>query len=446
MRFHSRISIFALFTALSSLLIPAVGHAQPVPGAPQTADRQVLDGIAAVVGNEVVLISDVLQQAVLLAQQNKALDPKDPKVQRDVLSAIIDEKLVLTRAREDSLTVSEDEVTRAVDFQLQRIVQQVGSERKVEEAYGMSMDRIRRESREIIRQQLLSDRMRQKKFADLKLTERDLQEFYQEFKDSLPPIPEQVELQRIVLKAKPSADAKQATIALAKAITDSIKAGGDFADFAKRYSIDPGSAAAGGDLGFVKTGTFVKPYEDAMKKLGINEISEPVETQFGIHIIQVLDKHPDAIRSRHILLPIKASPAERDSIVARLKDLRARALAGESFTELAKKYSEDDETSALGGLIGKASLDQIPPDMKDVVGGLKDGEISDVRPWNGSATESGYQIIRLSRHIPAHAIDPKEDRAQLERLGSYYKQNREYANWISDLRKEIYWEIKTDFK
>lgn len=440
---QSRILLLSLLAALVLSLTPTAGNAQPVPG---TSDRQIVDGIAAVVGNEVVLISDVLQQALLLAQQNHSLDPKDPKVQQDVLNAIIDEKLVLTRAQEDSITVSEDEVTRAVDFQIQRIVQQMGSERKVEEAYGMPMDKIKRDSREIIRQQLLSDRARQKKFADMKLTERDLQDFYQQFKDSLPQVPDQIELQRIVLKAKPSEDAKKATIDLANRIIDSIKAGGDFADFAKRYSVDPGSASAGGDLGFVKTGTFVKPYEDAMKKLGINEISEPVETQFGIHIIQVLDKHADATRSRHILLPIKESAAEKDSLIAKLNQIRARALAGESFADLARQYSEDDDTRALGGLIGKATADQIPPDLKDVVSGLKDGEISDVRPWSGSPTENGYQIIRVSRHIPAHTVDPKEDRAQLERLATYYKQNREYANWISELRKEIYWEIKTDFK
>lgn len=441
MRSQSR---FLLFLAtLAALALPAIGTAQPVPG---TTNRPLVDGIAAVVGNEVILVSDVLQQAQLLAQGNKTLNPKDPKVLQDVLGAIIDEKLVLTRAREDSINVSEDEVTRAVDFQIERLVKQVGSERRLEDAYGMSMDRIRRESRDIIRQQLLSEKMRQKKFADMKVTERDLNEFFQEYRDSLPPVPEQLELQRIVLRAKPSEEAKQHSLALARAIIDSIKAGGDFADFARRYSIDPGSAANGGELGYVKSGTFVKPYEDAMKKLGINEISDPVESQFGIHIIQVLDKRSDATRSRHILLPIQPSPAEKDTLVSRLNAIRARAVAGEDFSQLARQYSEEEETKAMGGTIGKAAPDQLPPDLKDAVGGLKDGEISEVRPWSESATDNGYQIIRVVRHIPAHKLDPKEDRAQLERLASYYKQNREYANWITDLRKEIYWDVKYDFK
>jgi peptidyl-prolyl cis-trans isomerase SurA len=422
----------------------SVASAQPT-GSPTTGGNlQIIDGVAAIVGNEVILISDVLQQTMILARGQQGLDPRDPKLQQEVLNAIIDEKLVLTRAQEDSIEVSEEEVTRAVDRQIERIIAEVGSVERVEEIYKTTIDRIRRESREIIRQQLLFQRVRQMRFSDIKLTERDLQEFYQQYRDSLPNMPEQVELQHIVLKVKPSAAAKDQTIALARAITDSIRAGGDFADFARRYSADRGSAEAGGDLGFVEPGKFIREFEDAVKKLGVNEISPPVESVYGIHIIQLLDRRGDATRSRHILFKIQQSGAERDSIIAKLNDIRAQAASGVGFDSLAMKYSQDEESRGLGGSLGKVPVEQLPPGLKEAVAGMRDGEISAPQPYAVSPTESGYHIVRLVRRIAAHQLDPTQDRASLERLASAYKQNAEFAKWVRELRKDIYWEIKTD--
>ncbi len=445
--FMYRTTRFYAFGLLAAgLFCSGVGlHAQPIDGGTTGTQRDLLDGVAAVVGNEVVLVSDVMQQVALYAREKKT-DARDPALQREVLDAIIDEKLVLTRAREDSINVTEDEITRAVDFQVQRILSQFnGSEERVEKAYGMSMDKIRRESREIIRQQFLTERVRQIRFAALKPTDNDVQEFYRIYRDSLPPVPDQVELQSIVLLVKPTAEAKERTIALARSIIDSIRAGEDFASFAQRYSSDPGSAANGGELGFVEKGKFVAEFENAARRLGINEISDPVESTYGIHIIQVLDRRGDATRSRHILLRLAQSQTEQDSMIAQLKSLRARALAGEDFAELARQFSQDEESKGLGGSLGKIPVDQLPPESKSMIAALKDGDISEPAPVILSPTESGYQIVRLAQRIPAHPIDPQADRAQLERLATLYKQTNEYRKWIAELRNEIYWEIKTNF-
>ena len=417
------------------LLSTTLTVAQPLAGTTPSpgTDRQVIDGVAAVVGNEVILMSDVMQQLTLYARQNRGVNPQDPEVQRQVLNAIIDEKLVLTRAREDSIVITDDELNRAVDRQIETIVAKFGgSERRVEETYGMSMARIRQESREIIRQQFLAERERQRRFADLKLTESDLEGFYEAYKDSIPQVPEQVELQSIVLLAKPSVAAKSVTMELARSIVDSLRRGGDFADFAKRYSVDPGSASSGGDLGFVEKGKFVKEFEDAAGKLDINQISDPVESQYGVHIIQVLERRGDATHSRHILLPITQSDAERDSMVAKLSDLRRRALGGENFSDLARQYSEDEDSRGLGGSLGKIPVDQLPPDTKPKLDSMKEGDITDPQQVAISPTEQGYQILRLVRRIPPHKLDPREDRAQLERIAQLYKQNEEYGKWIAD--------------
>lgn len=444
---NSRFSLSLLGISLGAFVFAHAVIAQPLRGGGSPgSDRKIVEGVAALVGNEVILMSDVLQQAALAARQNRALNPEDPKVQRDVLNAIIDEKLLLTRAREDSVVVTDEELNRAVDYQMQRILSQFGgSVEKAESAYQMSMDKIRREAREILRGQYLVERVKQRQFADVKPSEKDMQEFYRIYKDSIPQVPEQVELASIALMAKPSAEARQATVNLAQAIIDSVKNGGDFADFARRYSEDPGSATNGGDNGFVEKGKFVPEYESAAKRLGLNEISAPVESPYGIHVIQVLDRRGDATRSRHILLRVKQSNAERDSLVARLQDLRRRALAGEDFAELARKYSGDDESRGLGGALGRIPTEQIPAEAKDKIAALKDGDITEPTPVVLSPTESGYQILKLVRRIPPHQLDPQQDRAQLERLATLYKQNLEYNKWVAELRTEIYWEIKTNF-
>jgi peptidyl-prolyl cis-trans isomerase SurA len=437
--------VFASVSAVGILFCGAVATAQPLAGGgtPGT-DRMIIDGVAAVVGNEVILMSDVLQRATVLAQQQRgAVDARSPEFQREVLNSLIDNKLVLTRAREDSIVVGEAEVTAAVNRRLQQIIAQVGSEARVEELYGMPIERIRREARDVIRQQLLEQAMMQRRFSGLKVSERDVQEFYALYRDSLPTVPEQVELEQIALKSRPSSEAKVAAKELATSLRDSLARGADFAALARAYSSDEASSAQGGDLGWVTPGMFVPQFERAVKSLGINDISEPVESDFGYHIIQLLDRKPDgSYHTRHILVPIRSTNAQRDSLVGRLRELKARALAGESFADLARQFSEDEETAAVGGAIGRVVPDQLPADLKATVAGMHDGDITEPMAFSTSPTESGYRIIRVVRHVAPHALDPVQDRAQLAQLAEVYKQQKEYAAWIAELRKEIYWEIK----
>jgi peptidyl-prolyl cis-trans isomerase SurA len=429
--------------AIAGVLATETAMAQPLAGGgtPGT-DRVIIDGVAAVVGNDVILMTEVMQRATVLAQQQRA-DARDPAFQTEVLNSLIDSKLVLTRAKEDSIVVRDEEVTEAVNRRLDQIVAQVGSEKKVEDLYGMPISRIRSEARDVIRQQLLEQRMMQRRFSDLKVSDRDIQEFYAQYRDSLPPVPEQIELQQIVLKARPSSEAKSAAKSLATSIRDSLIAGADFATLARAHSTDAVSAREGGDLGWVAPGRFVAPFERAVKKLEMNEISEPVESEFGFHVIQLLDRKPDgSFHTRHILIPIRSTGSQRDSLSGQLRELKTRALAGESFADLARKYSEDDETAGLGGMLGKVMPDQLPAELKATVTAMKEGEITEPMAFSVSPTETGYRILRVSRRIAPHAVDPVADRAQLEQLAEVYKQQREYANWIAELRKEIYWEIK----
>ena len=186
-------------------------------------------------------------------------------------------------------------------------------------------------------------------------------------------------------------------------------------------------------------------YEEAAWELGLNEISEPVESKFGVHIIQLLDKRDDEIRTRHILIPLGSTDAEREMLADTLRKIRARALAGENFGELAAKYSEDEESKYQGGLMAKASTSNLGG-YEWILDSMEVGGISEPRPYAVSPTEAGYHIIKLVRVIPPHEVDPIQDRDLLEQHATTWKQRNELLAWIDELQSEIYWEIKDDFR
>jgi peptidyl-prolyl cis-trans isomerase SurA len=166
-----------------------------------------------------------------------------------------------------------------------------------------------------------------------------------------------------------------------------------------------------------------------------------VETQFGLHLIQLQERRGDAVRARHILLRIRTSGSEEDSARAFLGRLRARALAGESFADLAREYSEDKDTKALGGNLGSFELDQLEGDLKAAIQPLREGEITEpVALARGSV--SGFQIVLVKRRTPAHAMTLEDDYQRLEVLALNAKQFREYQQWVDDLKSKIYWQAR----
>jgi peptidyl-prolyl cis-trans isomerase SurA len=400
--------------------------------------QQVVDKVVAVVGDEAIFLSDLQNETQLYALQNQ-VDPKAPDLQKKVLDAMINDRLVLAKAIEDSVTVTDDEVQQQLNDRIKEIVQQYGSEARVEELYGMSINRMKREFRETMKKQLLKSKLQRLKFGDITVSRREVEEFFENYRDSLPPVPEEVEVSHIYMAPKVSARVKQATYEKAKIILDSIKAGGDFATFAKRYSEDPGSAVHGGDLGWARRGDFVKEFEEATFALKPGEISDVVETSLGYHIIQLLDRRGEAVHPRQILIKLERSQADDDSTIAFLKELKMRAQAGESFADLAKKYSEDDESSILGGDLGTLSVDQLQPDFLSTVKALSPGEISD--PSKVTLSKGyGFHIVLLRKRTPAHKLNLSQDWKRIEQYAIGFKRNKDYAQWLDELRHSIYWE------
>lgn len=407
------------------------------------APAQVLDRVVAVVGDEMILLSQLEQQIQFYALNNK-LDPNTPSLREQVLQSMINEKLIVAKAIEDSVAVSEDEVTQQLDAVIQQRIQAVGSAERLEQLYGMPISRIKREFRDEMRNSLLSQKLQQQKFGTMHISRLEVEEFYHAYKDSLGEVPEEVELAHILVKPRFDETAKAEARRKMQALLDSLKAGVPFEELARRHSQDPGSASQGGDLGLVRRGLFVKEFESAVFALKEGQISDIVETDFGLHIIQLVERRGDAVHPRHILLRIERTQASDDSAIALLTSLRKRILAGESFAELAAKYSEDPETANIGGNVGVVDMVQLKQFDKtyyETILTLKPGEISEpVKLAAGG--QSAYHIIWLKSRTPAHKPTLEQDYRRIEAIALNFKRQKEYTAWLEDIRNDLYWESR----
>lgn len=409
---------------------------------PELIAQQSVDKVIAVVDNEIILKSELEYQINLLAAQRK-IDPKTPALREQVLKMLIDEKLVYAQAGLDSIAVSEDEVGKQIEYQISQLTQQYGSKERIEQMYNMSLEKIKRELRDDVRKNIMIQKMQEKKFGQVESSRREVEEFFAQFKDSLGVIPEKVKISHIFKNPQTSTALKAKYKATAQAILDSIKAGADFAELAKKYSEDPGSAAQGGDLGFVKRGVFYPEFESAAYALKEKQLSEVTESPVGFHIIQLLERRGESIHTRHILIKVKADDESDLNTIEMLTEIRDSIVRKfGTFAELAKKYSDDKETVNLGGQLGAFYLNQLDKNLLDVVGKLKENEISYPKRVNYAGDSYGYHIVWLEKKIPQHKPNIEIDYTELKKLSDEYKKQKLYAAWLEELKSKIFWEIK----
>ncbi len=407
-----------------------------------TFSQEVLDRVVAVVDNEIILQSELDFQASLFAGQ-RGIDPNSQGLKEQILKSMIDEKLVYAQAELDSIEVKEEEVTQQIEYQIQVFQQQYGSIAKIEEMYGMSIEQIKRELKDDVRKNLMVQRLREKNFAFMEASRREIEEFFETYKDSLGMIPEKLKIYHIFRNPKATDRIKNKAKELAQSLLDSIKGGAEFGPLAKKYSEDPGSAVQGGDLGFVQRGVFYPEFEAAAFALEEGELSGVVESPVGFHIIQLIERRGESIHTKHILIKIKADEDADLETIQYLSDLRDSVVnSSGDFKALAKKYSEDKETAVFGGDLGTYYLNQLDKHLLDVVSKLKQGEISFPRRLEYAQGTYGYHIVYLESRVPQHPASIEEDYAEIKRLADEMKKQKEYDQWIEKLKESIYWETR----
>jgi peptidyl-prolyl cis-trans isomerase SurA len=400
-----------------------------------------VDRIVAVVDNEIILQSELDYQVKLIAAQKKQ-DPETPGLQQQVLNQMVEEKLAYAQALLDSVQVTEDEVNQRIDYQVQYFIQQYGSKEKVEQLYGMSIEKIKRTLADPVRKQILVQQMEQKKFGDVDATRREVETFFAAYKDSIGIIPEKIQVAHIFINPKMTGKMKEKYRSLAQSILDSIKHGADFGEMAKKYSEDPGSGAGGGDLGWVGKGVFYPEFEGAAFALKQGALSDVVESPVGFHIIQLLDKRGDKIHVRHILIKVQKGDQADLSAIELLTSLRDSIVQGKgTFADFAKKYSEDKETSAYGGDLGTFFLSQLDQNMLDITSKMKEGEISFPKRIAYGKDNYGYHIVEVEKRTLQHVATLDTDFQEIKKLADSYKKQKLYDDWIKKLKDRIYWKI-----
>ena len=400
------------------------------------------DRILAIVGNEVILESDLQYQIQLYARQNQ-LTSINPVIVQQIFQQLLTEKIILAKAEQDSIIVRDEEVNKELDYRIKSIVEQVGTEDRIQEIYGMPLVKIKLMLKDDLIKKLKSDKLRRKKFGTpVKVSDKEVRDFYAMYKDSIPDAKEEFELAHIFNSRNLTLAEKQMAKDKALLILDSIKAGVDFSELAKRNSDDKGSAVNGGDLGFARKGVFVKEFEEALFTLNIGDVSNIVETEFGYHIIKLLEKKGEQYRGQHILISFQKLEASDFECIGFLNAVRDSITKGKyTFEEAAKKFSQDPETAPKGGYLGFISVDKLDSAYIDVLKDLNIGEIS--KPVkSGMDKNYGYEIILLKSKTQPHKVTLETDFDRIRKFAQVYKENKAFDSWVEELKKNIYVDVK----
>ncbi|MCH8271824.1 MAG: peptidylprolyl isomerase [Candidatus Marinimicrobia bacterium] len=403
---------------------------------------QVVDGIAAVVGDEIILKSEVDQFAQTEALRLRIDPSRSPSmfqsIWRKTLDTMIDQKILLDRAELDSIEVSEKEVEQALNQQIDAIIQRIGSKEKAEEIIGYPLSRLRRNYRKEIRKQRLVEKIQQQKFNDITVGRREVEDFYEQYADSLPEIHPAVKISHILLEIKAGSNADSLAFYKLDSILILIKSGEEFSDLALKYSDDTNSALNGGQLGFMKRGTLVAEFEEAAYSLSPGDISEIVKTEFGYHIIKLIERRGERINVKHILAMPKIGKFDKEKVIKTLNELRTRIISGESFTDLAVMFSDDPEVAANNGNLGWYDLTSLSiPQFAQVLDTLKVGNIS--KPIK---TDFGYHIIKSIEIREGGKLTLKDNWTELESIVIRNKRLQVYNDWLNSIRGEVYIDIK----
>lgn len=415
-------------------------------------EKLMIDQVVAVVGDKVVLQSDVENQVLQFMAQGYKSPSGNMKC--EVLEELLSQRLLLTQAELDSLVVGANQVESELERRLNYFIRQIGSEKKLEEYYNKSILEIKEDFRPLIHDQLLTQSMQREIVSGLEISPKEVNRFYKSLDpDSIPMVNTQYEIQQVVIVPIASeiskAEAREKLLGLRQRIQD----GERFTTLAVLYSEDPGSARKGGELGFRTREELDPEFARTAFSLKDDAVSRIVESSFGFHLIQLIAKEGNQANVRHILIKPKVDIEVKVRAMSKLDSIsNLLRLDSLNFKEAAIKFSEDEQSKFNEGIMvnqnnssTKFELDELPQEMYNIVQKLKIGELSE--PFE-SVDEKGdivYKIIRVKRKIEAHKADLKDDYENVEMLALSIKQQELINKWLEEHKKKTYIHIDESF-
>lgn len=418
-----------------------------------TKDGRVkIDGVAAVVGDYLVLESDI----------SKAyLDMKNQQVGDisycDVAETIMENKLFAHHAEQDSLEFDPARVESFTDQQINQFVSQVGSMEKLLGFYKIDTENeLRDQLNEINTQRMLAEEMQGSIVDGVEITPEETRDFFEAIpEDEIPLISDEVELAQIIVRPKVGKKERQAVIDKLNSYRDDVLSGGSFATKAVLYSEDRGSRSQGGKITLTKDDNFVKEFKDAAFSLQEGEISKPFETEFGWHILTVEKIRGQQVDVRHILLYPEISSEAVEQAKKEIELVREKIVNGEvSFKDAAREVSDEKETRESGGqLINNATgdrrfeLTKVDPAIYDQVNNLKENEVSQViKDSEPRTAKVFFKLITVTKKIPEHVAEFSEDYTRIRDLALQQKKLKEINSWKAKKVKDTYVKVNGDYK
>ena len=415
-----------------------------------------LDEIIAVIGDEIVLKSDVDFRLTEMKAQGTEINKE---IEGIVLEELLYQKLLINQAKVDSLEVSEDEVNQQLERRIDYYLSQFPSEKDFEKFYGKTISQIKEDFRQDVSDQILTQKMQAEITRNQRITPADIQEFYDSMpKDSLPLVGAEVQYSKIVMKPKVTEAKINETIAnLNQYRKELIESPYKFGLYASLYSKDPGSAnsQALGCYKRVEKGVMVPEFEQAVLTLEPGQISEPFETDFGWHIAKLEKKTGKYYDVCHILNHVEITEVEIQEAKYKLDTLRASILKHDTltFSIAANLYSQDKDTRAAGGVVPnqfsggtKHEISQLDPQITLALNQLKEGEISTPISMKDQSGSTEFIIYLLNKRYAAHAASIETDYALLKRMTESQAQNIALEKWIENKLLDTYCRLNDTIK
>lgn len=416
--------------------------------------KQKVDGVAAVVGNYIVLDSDI--DLMYLELKSQGVDVE--KITRcELLGKQLEDKLFAHQAIQDSIVVTDEEVNSFMDSQMNSMVEQLGSKEKLFEYYKKKDEEdFKSYFFEIIKMNKLTSQMQRKIVDDVTVTPDEVKQFFNKIPaDQIPTIGAEIELSQIVIKPVVSKEDKQKTIDKLNEIrNDVINNGGSFYSKAVIYSEDEASTSSGGYYKINKKTQFVKEFKDVAFRLNEGEISEPFETIFGYHIIYVEKIIGQDIELRHIVMSPKVTTAATNEALEKIENLKSKIEKGEiTFEAAAKDSSDDKDTKTNGGLLLNPrtseplfEISKLDPSLYNQVKELKQGDISKVFLDQERQGTKFFKILKVNKKTEEHKADYATDYMKIKELALSDKQFNEIETWRKENIEKNFIKVNNDYK
>ncbi len=414
--------------------------------------KQVIDQVAAVVGKNVILQSDIENQYIQYRLQ-RGISGSAETIRCRILEDLLFQKLLLNQAEIDSVEVTETQIDQEMERRLRYFISELGSQEKLEAYYNKSINEIKNELRRLVKDQMLVQEVQNGIMNNVEVTPSEIKSYYRNLPtDSIPMINTEYEIAQIVKKPPISIDEKLIVKERLFDLRKRILNGERFSTLAVLYSEDPGSARKGGELGFYGRGELYPEFEAVAFNLKDGEISEIVETEAGFHIIQMIERRGEYVNVRHILLMAKVSPIALEKAKNELDTIAMQIRNGEiSFEEAVEKYSDDAAKGKNGLLLNPYTgstlfeADDLDQQVSFVIDKLEVGELSDPVPMVTEDGKDAYRLLMLKRKTEPHKANLRDDYNRIQDWALQKKKQEAVDNWIREKSNSAYVRINDNF-